>query len=266
MSSSAEPEPAVGKQEAPPQEAPPQEAPPQEAPPLGWDAFAQREVPPVAGDFISPEGELISLLQRQEQELRRSHEQAAADTARVREVVFGLAVFAGRLDQLTANAEDPMTAQGLRPLHRQFRVLKDQMLQALTDGGVEVRDPTGLPARQVMDWADVTGWVQRAEFTEEVVAQTHEQAVFHGGAVVRLASVVMGAPQPAGEAAETTSSTDTDGGTGTCTDTARDTEPDEGTKKNNDAAGQQGGRDRSRDNQQRGRRGGSRRRGHPDPS
>jgi hypothetical protein len=187
-------------------------------PPLGWDAFARREVPPVAGDFISPEGELVSLLQRHEQELLRSRERAVDDAARVREVIFSLAVFGGRLDQLTAEAEGPMAVRGLFPLHRQLRVLKDQMLQALTDDGIEVRDPTGLPVEQVMDWVDVTGWLHRDEFTEEVVAQTHERAVFHGGAVVRLARVLMGGPRPAGD----------DPGPPNDTATGPDTEPDEG--------------------------------------
>jgi len=183
MSSSAEAEPETEPEPAEPAE-----------PPLDWYDFAGREVPAASGAFVSPESELISLARRAEEELRAARGAARAAADEVREVLFDLAVLVGRLDQLTAGAEQPLVAQGRRPLYMQLRTLKNQMLQIVADNGIELRDPTGLPAAEVLDWVEVSTWLHRAQYDAEVVARTEERAVFLDGEPVRLARVQMGAP------------------------------------------------------------------------
>ena len=80
------------------------------------------------------------------------------------------------------------------------------MLEVVAGSGIELRDPTGLPAAEVLDWANVNAWLHRPEYEAEVVARTEECAVFHEGRIVRLARVQMGAPVEA----ELDQGTDTD--------------------------------------------------------
>lgn len=168
----------------------------EQPPPLGWLDFKPRDEPSVPAEFISPESELLSLARRYEDELRKCREHSEQSANTVREVLFDLAVHVGRFEQLVtqaAEADEPLTEKQRHKLSQQFGVLKNQMLDTLRHGGVEVRDPLGLPAAQIMDWADVADWLYRDDFAHEVVARTQQAAVFHGGAPVRLALVVMGA-------------------------------------------------------------------------
>ncbi|HWG24796.1 hypothetical protein [Actinospica sp.] len=167
-------------------------------PPLDWYAFSGREVPGGAGEFVSPESELISAARRSAEELRAARAEGLAAAGEVRETLFDLAVFVSRLDQLVGRAEEPLRAQGGGKLYQQLRILKNQMLEVVTGGGIELRDPTGLPAAEVLDWVNVNAWLHRPEYEAEVVARTEECAVFHGGRAVRLARVQMGAPVEAG--------------------------------------------------------------------
>lgn len=162
--------------------------------PLDWYDFSGREVPDVPGEFYSPESELISVVRRAEEDMNAAEQEARNTADEAREPLYELAVLAGRLDQLVDEAEESLVAQDRRGLHRKLRILKNQMLQILADNSIELRDPTGLPAAEVLDWVDVTGWLHRPEFESEVVARTEERAVFHEGRTVRFARVQMGAP------------------------------------------------------------------------
>lgn len=162
--------------------------------PPGWGSFAVREVPAGLEETVSPEAELAGVLQRRHDDLSAARGAAAGAAADARSTVFELASLVGRLDQVIVAAEARMADSGQQRLHRQLRVLKDQMLQCLGDDDVEVRDPLGRTAQDVADWTDPVGWRHGPQFTEEVVAQTDEPAVFHRDVVVRLARVVMGSP------------------------------------------------------------------------
>lgn len=164
-------------------------------PPLDWYDFSGREVPASAGEFVSPESELIGVARRAAEELRAARAETLSAAGEVREALFDLAVFVSRLDQLVGRAEEPLVAQGGRKLFLQLRTLKNQMLQTVADHGVELRDPTGLPAADVLDWVNVNAWLHRPEYEAEIVARTEECAVFHEGRAVRLARVQMGAPE-----------------------------------------------------------------------
>ncbi|MFI6344678.1 hypothetical protein [Streptomyces sp. NPDC050560] len=164
--------------------------------PLDWDAFTERAVPTGLGETVSPEAELAGLLQRRQDDIGAARGVGAESTAKAQETLFELASLLGSLERVVQRAEGPMAESGHKRLHRQLRVLKDQMFQALADDEVEVRDPVGQPADAVADWVDPVGWRQGPQYTSEVVAQTDEPAVFHRGAVVRFARVIMGAPEP----------------------------------------------------------------------
>jgi hypothetical protein len=163
-------------------------------PPLDWYDFSGRDVPDVPGEFISPESELVGVARRAAEDLHAAEQWTHGAANEVREGLFELAVLVGRLDQLADEAEEPLAAQGQRDLHRQLSILKNQMVQILADNDVELRDPTGLPAEEVLNWASVSTWLHRPEFDAKVVARTEAHAVVHEGRIVRLAQVQMGAP------------------------------------------------------------------------
>ena len=165
-------------------------------PPLDWYDFSGREVPASAGEFVSPESELLGVARRSAEELRAARAETASAAGEVREALFDLAVFVSRLDQLVGRAEEPLkAAQGGGRLYQQLRILKNQMLDVVAGNGIELRDPTGLPAAEVLEWVNVNAWLHRPEYEAEVVARTEECAVFHEGRAVRLARVQMGAPE-----------------------------------------------------------------------
>lgn len=155
-----------------------------------WDAFTERPVPEVRGEITAPEADLAGVLQRRYEELGAARGASASAATRVHATLFELAMLVGTLEQQLAGAEQQLG-------HRELKNVKDRMLDVLRDAGVEVRDPLGLPADEVLDWADPVHWLQSPDFAAEVVATTNEYAVFHEGAVVRFAQVVMGAPAPA---------------------------------------------------------------------
>ncbi|MEU6662294.1 hypothetical protein [Streptomyces sp. NPDC046821] len=173
----------------------------------GWDDFAERPVPEVHGTTTAPEAELAGVLQRRHEDLAAARGASAEAATRVRSTLFELAVLVGTLEQQVTRAEEPLAALGEELRHRELKNVKDRMLDLLRGAGVEVRDPLGLPADDVLDWADPVHWRQSPEFAAEVVAETNEYAVFHDGALVRFAQVVMGAPAP--ESAEKPEPTDT---------------------------------------------------------
>ncbi|MGK5558633.1 hypothetical protein ACSNOI_44225 [Actinomadura kijaniata] len=169
--------------------------PPSTEEPYGWDAFAERPVPG-DGDFESPAKELGAVLRRYRADLgaERGRARDAASDALVVAVEQGVLVaqFAAALERRA----DALREAGLGLVHKELRVLKDQMLEALRGGGVTVQDPVGLPLAEVADRVEVIGWRHAPEYPAPVVAETHEVVVLHRGTVVRPGQVTMGAPPP----------------------------------------------------------------------
>ncbi|MCX3059663.1 procyclic acidic repetitive family protein [Streptomyces beihaiensis] len=189
-------------QAAPAEPAAPATSPGPAAPatsPLSWDTFAERAMAEGVDEAVSPQAELVGVLQRRHDDLGAARGEAAQAAAGAREALFEVASLVGRFEQLIGECQEVMADSGQARLHRRLRILKDQMLQVLKDDGVEIRDPVGLPADEVADWTDPIGWRYGAQFATESVARTDEPAVFHHGAVVRLARVFMGSPEPQSE-------------------------------------------------------------------
>ena len=158
-----------------------------------WSAFAEREVP-VAVEFLSPAAEAASLLQLYQSSLaaagiRRDEVQSAGLRALAQQAVF---VF--QLEAALERYQADLIQASLPRVHRHLRVLKDQMLDALTAFGLEIDVPRGKPFEDVADLVHVDGWRHHEQFTAEVVAEVTEPIVKSGGALVRLGRVVMGAP------------------------------------------------------------------------
>jgi hypothetical protein len=145
-------------------------------------------------ELLSPARELATLLQRYRTDLdnqQRATDQAVADTLSIAVeqavLVFHLATTLRRNETGLANA-------GLGKVHKQLRVLHDQMQANLADGELCIRDPVGAAFRDVADVVDVVGWRHSSVFVEEVVAETIEPVVLHRGRMIRQGRVVMGAP------------------------------------------------------------------------
>jgi hypothetical protein len=168
-------------------------AQPSADPPFGWDAFTER---PAAArlELGSPAAELASLLQRYRSavNVERGKARAAADDALA--VAAEQAVLTTRLDAALARHRAALDEAGLGRIHRELRVLKDQMIDALRDGGVTTEDPAGRPLEKVADRIEVIGWRHGSQYPAEVVAETHDAIVWYREAVLRPGQVTMGAP------------------------------------------------------------------------
>lgn len=169
----------------------------EQSPPYGWEVFADRPAP-AEMELASPAAELVSVLQRYRSALgaERGKARAAADDALAAAV--DQAVLVARLDVAMARHRDVLDKAGLGRVHRELRVLKDQMIDALRAGGVTIEDPLGEPLAKVADRIEVIGWRHGAEFPGEVVAETHGAIVLYRGAVIRPGQVTLGAPPPTG--------------------------------------------------------------------
>jgi molecular chaperone GrpE (heat shock protein) len=96
---------------------------------------------------------------------------------------------------VVARTEEALVAAGSKRAHQQLRIVRDRMLAALEDAGLEVVDPEGRPFDDVVDLVDVIGWRHGPQFPAQVVAETIEPIVLHDNALVRTGRVIMGGPE-----------------------------------------------------------------------
>jgi hypothetical protein len=158
-----------------------------------WNAFAEREAP-VEAELLSPAAATASLLQLYHDSMRdaaagRDEVQSAGLRALAQQAVF---VF--QLDTALQRYQPNLSEGPLVRIHRHLRVLKDQMMDALTSFGLEIDVPRSRPFEEIAELVHVDGWRHHEQFTAEVVAEVTEPIVKFGGVVVRLGRVVMGAP------------------------------------------------------------------------
>ena len=158
-----------------------------------WDAFSEREVP-FDVELLSPASEVAAILRRRQAALDKA--QQAVERIR-KQGLMALAEQAVLVIQLAATIERyaPDLAQAsLTKVHRSLRIIKDQMLAALADAGLEIEVPTGKPFDEVERWVNVDGWRHHESFSGEVVAEVVEPIVLYQGVLLRQGRVVMGAP------------------------------------------------------------------------
>lgn len=163
---------------------------------LGWQAFHEREVP-LEVELRSPAAELAAALRHCQQELAAERAATRRAVAAGKSAAAEHAVFVFRLTEILTSKEKKLGEAGLDQLHRQLRVLSEQMLEALGATAFDVVDPLGRPFDEVADVVDVVGWRHGAEYDREVVAETIEPIVHHEAVVIRHGRVIMGAPAPA---------------------------------------------------------------------
>ena len=147
-------------------------------------------------ELLSPARELATVLQRYRDDMdtqQRAGEQARADAL---DIAVELAVHVHHLTAISSRTEGAFAAAGLGRVHKQLRVLRDQMLAALAAGHISISDPAGAPYHEVADLVDVVDWRHGPAFAAEVVAETIEPVVLHLGRPARLGRVIMGAPGP----------------------------------------------------------------------
>jgi hypothetical protein len=166
--------------------------------PYDWDVFTERPVPEAAEPLVSPASELGSLLQRYRADLGAAEAQNRTAAIEGRTTAIEQAVLVGHLERALEGLSSDLQDAGLTRGYKQLRVIKDQMLAALADGGITIEDPEGKAIHEVEDQVDVIDWRYGPHYTAEVVARTHEVIVFHQGSVVRIGQVEMGAPAPEG--------------------------------------------------------------------
>lgn len=163
--------------------------------PYGWDAFAERPAP--ARMAPDPPGvEIARVLQIHQSALNAERGRARTAVDEALAVSFRQAVLVAQFEGALERHREALDAAGLGKVHRELRIRKDEMLDALRHGGVTAEDPLARPLAEVADTVEVIGWTHEPRFDTEVVARTQEPIILYRGAVVRLGQVVMGAPPP----------------------------------------------------------------------
>lgn len=165
----------------------------------GWGGFRERPQPPDV-ELLSPASELVAVLQRYRNDLDAERAAVRNAVASTLSIAIEQAVLVFQLAQLLGRNEQVFAKAGLGGVHRQLRIVKDQMLEALTGGDLTVADPSGRSFDDAAEMVHVVGWRHGPEFADEVVAETIEPIVLHAGKVVRQGRVIMGAPSYGGGA------------------------------------------------------------------
>lgn len=158
-----------------------------------WSVFRERAEQAPA-ELLSPASELAAVLQRYWLDLDGQRAATRDAVAEAHTAAAEQAVLVFQLSSVLDSNEDTFAGAGLTKLHRQLRVLRNQMTHAMARTGLQVVDPVGLPFAEIADLVQVIGWRHGPEFTDEVVAETVDPIVRHDVELVRPGRVIMGAP------------------------------------------------------------------------
>jgi hypothetical protein len=158
-----------------------------------WSAFAERPVLEEPG-LLSPASEMAAVLQQYHADLEAVRQDVEAVRRDGLTALARQASFVVQLAAALTRYESIIAQASLKPVHRHLRVIKDQMLDALREAGLEIVEPLGKPYREVSELVQVEGWRHHADFASEVVAEALEPIVSFRGVLVRPGRVVMGAP------------------------------------------------------------------------
>ena len=157
-----------------------------------WSIFSEREVPADI-EWLSPISEVATLLQAshtalntKQQALEDTRQEGLAALAQQAVFIFQLET---RLNQYKSKFEEA----ALTKVYRSLRIIKDQMLDALRNVGLEIINPLGKSFDEVADLVTVVGWRHDASFTMESVVEVLEPIICKGNTVIRSGSVMMGA-------------------------------------------------------------------------
>ena len=168
-----------------------------------WSVFSEREEVVLDTELVSPAAEVAALLRRRQAALHEAQQAIAQERktwldvlAQQAAFVTQLAVVLGRYESAITQVatQTPESQLLLKRSYQALRIVKDQMLDALLQAGLEIEEPLGKGYDEVAEAVRVDGWLHRKEFTSEVVAEVREPIVRYSGVVVHMGCVVMGAP------------------------------------------------------------------------
>jgi len=160
-----------------------------------WQSFSPRDVP-FTFDILSPAAEIASVLQSYHSQTTTLHNEIEQIHLRGLQALAQQAVFIIQFQSALAQYESNLEQPPFNRIHRHFRVLKDQMLDALTQSGLEIQVPLGKPFEETADWVHVQGWRHHPDYPIEMVVEVLEPIILFQGKLIRQGSVIMGAPSP----------------------------------------------------------------------
>ena len=136
-----------------------------------WDMFQMREVP-IEVEILSPAAETIALLQSRLTDIRAVQTVSDEKHTAGLDALAQQAVFVVQLEASLQNYKTKFEEANLNKVYRALRIVKDQMLTALQEAGLEVIIPLGKPFDEVAEYVDVLGWRHHEDFTGEVVVES----------------------------------------------------------------------------------------------
>ncbi len=158
-----------------------------------WSIFQKRYLPNGV-EMLSPAAETVALLQSRLTDVRAAQTSSNEMRTAGLEALAQQAVFVVQLEASLDNYKIKLEEAMLDKVYRALRIVKDQMLTALQEAGLEVIIPFGKPFDDVAEHVDVLGWRHHEDFIEEVVAEVLEPIIFSHGTLIRQGRVVVGAP------------------------------------------------------------------------
>ncbi len=157
-----------------------------------WSIFQPREEAEVV--LISPAQEVISLLQKNDTRIKESEGASQNTILCYKKALANQAVFVFQLDGIISRYERDLLDASLKRIHLHFRVLKDQMHDALNAAGLSVEDPLGKSFDEIAEFVTIDGWRTSEKNKEELVVEVIEPIVRSGNEVIRPGRVIMGSP------------------------------------------------------------------------
>jgi hypothetical protein len=157
-----------------------------------WSVFKERSTPDV--DILSPAMEMSTMLQRYAADVKKAREDIDAARYEGIGIAARQAVYVVQLAAALEAYEPALKDASLQRVHRHLRIIKDQMLSALSGEGLEIVIPINKPFDDVAELVHVEGWSHSDKFTSEVVAEVLEPVIYYKGSLISMGRVVMGAP------------------------------------------------------------------------
>ncbi len=90
-----------------------------------------------------------------------------------------------------AGIEAALTAAGQQEAAARLRVAREEMTEALKEGGIEIDNPLGRTMAEVIDHVAVRGWRQQEGAVGETVSQVIAPIIRHRAAIIRRGQVIM---------------------------------------------------------------------------
>lgn len=175
-----------------------------------WSIFKERETLPLEQEVLSPAAEVAALLRvhyvsvtEGRQAEKEAFQTGFAALAEQAVLVFQLEMLLQRSSSSFASSDSGSRLQGrqetLPRLYKSLRIIKDQMLEALTSAGIEIEIPLGKSYEEVADFVEIEHWRHQQHLAEEIVLDVYEPIIRmrqanQGLVLVRAGRVVMGAP------------------------------------------------------------------------